>query len=65
MPLVLNALPDCHSNNTSRDGCLTGSVCNSTASTTLKSAVFAPIPSASESTATRVNPLCLSSIRMP
>ena len=65
IPLTLNGRPACHSNSTSRSGSLTGKVLSSTASTTLKMAVFAPMPNASESTATVVKPLCLSSIRQP
>jgi hypothetical protein len=38
---------------------------SSTASTTLKMAVFAPMPSASVSTAINVKPGCLSNIRAP
>src|SRR6185369_11805310 len=40
---------------TSCSGCLTGNIFTITASTKLKIAVFAPMPSASESTATQVN----------
>src|SRR5262249_5175168 len=50
---------------TNRSSCLTGSVFNIRASSRLKIAVFAPMPSASESTATAVKPLLLSSIRTP
>ena len=65
MPFVLNGRPACHSNSTSRSGSFTGNVFSKTASTTLNSAVFAPIPSANDSTATMVNPFVLNSIRTP
>ena len=44
-------------------GCSTGTVLNSTASISVKIAVLAPIPSASESTATIVKPGVLASVR--
>ena len=65
MPVVLNGSPACQANSTSRSGSATGKVFSSTASTTLNNAVFAPIPSASESTAAIVKPLLLASIRIP
>ena len=65
IPLVLNERPACHSNRTNRSGSVTGSVLSRTASTTLNRAVFAPIPSASDSTATAVKPLLLNSILTP
>src|SRR5262245_20907703 len=48
-----------------RSAAAKGSGSMSTALTTLKMAVLAPIPSASVSTATVVNPRCLASIRTP
>src|SRR6266540_3381616 len=50
--------------NTSRPGSLNGGGRSSTALTTLKIAVFAPMPSASVSTATAVKPGFFSSWRM-
>src|SRR6266545_6753241 len=48
---------------TNSSGCLIGSVFSKTASSKLKMAVFAPIPSASVSTATAVKPGFLSNWR--
>jgi len=65
IPLVLKESPARHSNNTNCSGFLTGKVLSNTASTTLNNAVFAPIPSASESTAIAVTLFCFSNIRAP
>src|SRR5579862_628994 len=50
---------------TSSSGRLTGSIFSRTASITLKMAVLAPMPRASESTATAVNAGLCHSIRLP
>ncbi len=60
MPMFL-ALP----NRTSLSGSWTGSDLSITASSKLKMAVLAPMPSASESTAIRVNPGLFNSMRNP
>ena len=52
-----------HDRRTSDSGSPTGSFCSSRPLTALKSAVFAPIPSASDSSTTAVQPLDCSSIR--
>jgi hypothetical protein len=52
-------------NNTNRSGSLTGNCLSSIASTTLNSAVFAPMPNASESAAMIVTPFCVRNIRAP
>jgi hypothetical protein len=51
--------------NTSRSGALYGNGLSNTAFTTLKMAVFAPIPSARVKTATVVKPGLFTSIRNP
>ena len=57
--------PSCsrHISNRSRSGCFTGIGRNSVDSISVKMAVFAPMPRASESTATAVNPGLRRSIR--
>src|SRR5262245_2313672 len=65
-PSTLRAIrfgPESQLKSTSSCGALTGSVFSTTASSKLKMAVLAPIPSASVSTATVVNPGFLSNWR--
>ena len=56
---------DAQSSKTSCCGFWTGSILSSTASIRLKIAVFAPMPSASDSTATAVKLVFFASIRNP
>jgi hypothetical protein len=62
---VIRSLRLDRSKTTSCCGSLTGSLFSSVAFSRLKIAVFAPMPSASESTATAVKALCFHSIRIP